>query len=86
MHGQEGASYRLLSTMPSLKNGINRTHTKETNENSSCPYNCNISIFKTQGSPRGNPENHYWEKTSQNETINCLGKTIHPLSKIIFNF
>ena len=67
--------------MSNLKNEINYTHTKETDENISCPYNCNISIFKMQSSPRGNPENHYWEKTSQNETISCPGKTIHPLFK-----
>ena len=45
-----------------------------------------VSIFKAQGGPRDNPEYHSREKASQNETINCSGKTIHPLPKMIFNF
>jgi len=72
--------------MSSLKNGINCTYTEETDENSNYLYHCNISILKTQGSPRDNLENYYWEKTSQNETINCPSKNIHPFLKMIFNF
>ena len=38
------------------------------------PHDHDVSIFKAQGGPRGNLESHYWEKTPQNETINCSGK------------
>jgi len=72
--------------MSSLKNRINYTSTKEADENSYYLYNCNVSIFKTQGGPRDNLENRYWEKTSLNETINCPDKTIPSLLKMIFNF
>ena len=60
--------------MLSFKNRISCASTEEADENSSCPYNCNVLILKTQERPRDNPENCYWEKTSQNETIGCPGK------------
>jgi len=61
---QEGASYRLLATMPSFKNGIGHTFTKEVDENSCCLHHRDISSFKAQSSSQDNPENHSWEETS----------------------
>jgi len=45
--------------VPDFENGIGYTFTEEIDESSYCPHNCDISIFKAQGDPRGNPENHY---------------------------
>ena len=45
--------------MSNLKIGINYTYTEEANENLGCSYNHNVLIFKMQGTPRGNLENHY---------------------------
>jgi hypothetical protein len=72
--------------MPSLKNRIDCTSTEEADENPCRLCNCNLSIFKTQGGPRDNPKNYYWEKTPQNKSIDCPGKTITPHLKVIFNF
>ena len=44
--------------MPDFKDGINRTFIEEIDEHSHRPHDYGISIFKAQGGPRGNPENH----------------------------
>jgi hypothetical protein len=49
--------------MPGCKNRINHTSIEEIDENPYCPHNCDITIFKAQGGPRGNPKKHYWEET-----------------------
>jgi len=49
--------------VPGFENGIGCAFTKKVDENSCCPHNSDISIFKAQGDPRGNPENHYREET-----------------------
>jgi len=49
--------------MPSFKNGIGYAFTEEIDENSCCPHDRDIPIFKAQGGPRVNPENHYWKET-----------------------
>ena len=49
---------------PASRMGSTAHPLKKANENSCCLYNCNVSIFKTQGGPRDILENRYLEKTS----------------------
>ena len=84
--GQKRACHRVLSAMSNLKTGINCTYIEEANENLGCSYNYNISIVEMQSSSRGNRENHHWEKILQNKTINCSGKTIYLLFKMMVDF
>ena len=50
--------------MSDFKDGIKCTLIEEIDEHSRRPHDHDISIFKAQGGPRGNPESRYWEKTS----------------------